>query len=71
MDPRRAGHHLERRPALLHSLAFGDAVDPDDLASLVEVWSGGDAIPEDARQRFEAKFGLARTAPTGSPRRPP
>lgn len=44
-------------PALLHSLAHSDAVVPDDLASLDEVWTGGADCPEAIRAAFEAKFG--------------
>jgi long-chain acyl-CoA synthetase len=44
-------------PALLHGLAGTDAVAPDDLASLREVWTGGGPCPEVIREAFEAKFG--------------
>ena len=43
-------------PALIHSLADDDAVAPDDLASLDEVWNGGGDCPEPVRAAFEAKF---------------
>ncbi|MCU1452820.1 MAG: AMP-dependent synthetase and ligase, partial [Acidimicrobiales bacterium] len=43
-------------PALLHSLATADAVQPEDLASLDEVWNGGADCPDAIRRRFEAKF---------------
>jgi long-chain acyl-CoA synthetase len=52
-------------PALLHSLATSDAVAPDDLASLDEVWTGGADCPEAIRQMFEAKFGLPVLATYG------
>jgi long-chain acyl-CoA synthetase len=44
-------------PALIHSLAHDDAVAPDDLASLDEVWNGGGDCPEPVRAAFAAKFG--------------
>jgi long-chain acyl-CoA synthetase len=44
-------------PALIHSLAYDDAVAPDDLASLDEVWNGGGDCPEPVRAAFEEKFG--------------
>jgi long-chain acyl-CoA synthetase len=44
-------------PALLHDLATSDAVAPDDLASLTEVWTGGADCPEAIRAAFEARFG--------------
>ena len=46
-------------PALLHSLAHRDDIDPSDLASLDEVWTGGADCPEAIRSTFEARFGLA------------
>ncbi len=52
-------------PALLHGLASNDAVAPDDLASLDEVWTGGADCPEVIRQRFEAKFGRVVLATYG------
>lgn len=45
-------------PALLHTLANDDAIAPEDLASLREVWTGGADTPEAIRSAFEAKFGL-------------
>jgi acyl-CoA synthetase (AMP-forming)/AMP-acid ligase II len=44
-------------PALIHSLAFDDAVVPGDLATLDEVWNGGGDCPEPVRTAFEEKFG--------------
>jgi acyl-CoA synthetase (AMP-forming)/AMP-acid ligase II len=44
-------------PALIHSLAHDDAVAPDDLATLAEVWNGGGDCPEPVRAAFEEKFG--------------
>ena len=44
-------------PALVHSLAGDDAVAPDDLATLAEVWNGGGDCPEPVRDAFEKKFG--------------
>ncbi len=43
-------------PALLHSLAHSDAVAPEDLASLDEVWNGGADCPDAVREAFESKF---------------
>jgi long-chain acyl-CoA synthetase len=45
-------------PALLYSLAHMDQIDPSDLATLDEVWTGGADCPEVIRSAFEAKFGL-------------
>ena len=44
-------------PALIHSLAHDDAVAPDDMATLEEVWNGGGDCPEPVRAAFEEKFG--------------
>jgi long-chain acyl-CoA synthetase len=44
-------------PALIHSLAHDDAVAPEDLASLAEVWNGGGDCPEPVRAAFAEKFG--------------
>jgi len=44
-------------PALIHSLAHDDAVAPEDLATLAEVWNGGGDCPEPVRAAFEEKFG--------------
>jgi acyl-CoA synthetase (AMP-forming)/AMP-acid ligase II len=44
-------------PALINSLAHDDAVVPDDLATLEEVWNGGGDCPEPVRAAFEEKFG--------------
>jgi long-chain acyl-CoA synthetase len=52
-------------PALLHSLAHMDEVDPSDLASLDEVWTGGADCPEAIRSAFQAKFGLPVLATYG------
>ncbi len=52
-------------PALLHSLAHMDEVDPADLASLDEVWTGGADCPEAIRAAFERKFGLPVLASYG------
>jgi long-chain acyl-CoA synthetase len=52
-------------PALLHSLAHMDEIDPADLASLDEVWTGGADCPEAIRSAFEAKFGLPVLATYG------
>jgi long-chain acyl-CoA synthetase len=52
-------------PALLHSLAHRDDIDPSDLSSLDEVWTGGADCPEAIRSAFEAKFGLPVLATYG------
>ncbi|MDP1795522.1 MAG: AMP-binding protein [Acidimicrobiales bacterium] len=52
-------------PALLHSLAHDDAISAADLASLVEVWTGGADCPEAIRHAFEDKFGLPILATYG------
>lgn len=52
-------------PALLHSLAGNDAVRPDDLASLDEVWVGGADCPDVIRDTFEGKFGQTVLATYG------
>jgi acyl-CoA synthetase (AMP-forming)/AMP-acid ligase II len=50
-------------PALLHSMV--EQVEPADLASLTEVWTGGGDCPETLRERFEATFGVAVTSTYG------
>lgn len=52
-------------PALLHSLAHMDEIDPADLASLDEVWTGGADCPEAIRSAFQARFGLPVLATYG------
>jgi long-chain acyl-CoA synthetase len=52
-------------PALLHSLAHMDQIDPADLATLDEVWTGGADCPEAIRTAFEARFGLPVLATYG------
>ena len=52
-------------PALLHSLAHMDEIDPSDLSSLREVWTGGADCPETIRAAFEARFGLPVLATYG------
>jgi acyl-CoA synthetase (AMP-forming)/AMP-acid ligase II len=52
-------------PALLHSLAHMDEIDPADLASLDEVWTGGADCPEAIRTAFTARFGLPVLATYG------
>jgi acyl-CoA synthetase (AMP-forming)/AMP-acid ligase II len=42
-----------------------DAVAPEDLASLTEVWTGGADCPEAIRSAFETKFGLPVLATYG------
>ena len=45
-------------PPILHSLAHDDAIAPEALRTLDEVWSGGAELPEVLRAAFAAKFGL-------------
>jgi acyl-CoA synthetase (AMP-forming)/AMP-acid ligase II len=52
-------------PALLSSLVSEDSVTREDLATLEEVWSGGDACPESIRRRFADKFGVEPTSTYG------
>ncbi|HXY92868.1 MAG TPA: AMP-binding protein [Acidimicrobiia bacterium] len=52
-------------PATLHSLAHDDTIDPGDLASLTELWTGGTDCPEAIRSAFEQKFGLPVSATYG------
>jgi len=52
-------------PPLLHDLARRDDIDPADLASLEEVWTGGADCPEVVREAFRAKFGLEVVATYG------
>ena len=50
-------------PALLHSLAHHEGIDPGDLATLRDVWAGGSDCPERLRQDFSRRFGrTVRTA---------
>jgi long-chain acyl-CoA synthetase len=44
-------------PAMLYGLAYSDDVQPEQLASLDDVWSGGSYCPPATAERFEAKFG--------------
>jgi acyl-CoA synthetase (AMP-forming)/AMP-acid ligase II len=52
-------------PALLSSLVSEESVTREDLATLDEVWSGGDACPESIRRSFAQKFGVEPTATYG------
>jgi acyl-CoA synthetase (AMP-forming)/AMP-acid ligase II len=52
-------------PALLSSLVSDESVTPEDLATLDEVWSGGDSCPEPIRRAFADKFGIEPTATYG------
>jgi long-chain acyl-CoA synthetase len=45
-------------PALVYSLAHDPSIDPADLASLHEVWTGGADCPESLRAAFADRFGL-------------
>ncbi|MEY2570993.1 MAG: hypothetical protein QOE63_1343 [Acidimicrobiaceae bacterium] len=44
-------------PTMLHDLAASPDVDPADLESLEDVWTGGTYLAEPIRERFEARFG--------------
>ena len=44
-------------PTTLHGLVRSTSVEPADLASLRDVYTGGAACPEDVRQRFLERFG--------------
>jgi acyl-CoA synthetase (AMP-forming)/AMP-acid ligase II len=44
-------------PPLLYTMAHEQTIDPSDLESLQEVWSGGADCPEAIRVAFESKFG--------------
>lgn len=58
-------HLFNGPPALLHSLAHDDAITPEDLSSLKEVWTGGADCPEAIRRAFQDKFGLPILATYG------
>jgi acyl-CoA synthetase (AMP-forming)/AMP-acid ligase II len=45
-------------PAMLYSLATDDSIAAEDLASLREVWSGGDSLPPETARLFHEKFGI-------------
>ena len=68
-------------PPLLYTLAHDPSIEPEQLASLTEVWSGGAECPAAIRSAFESKFDVRicstfgqTEAPTvltiESPRRP-
>jgi long-chain acyl-CoA synthetase len=52
-------------PALLHTMAHDAGIDPADVRTLDEVWSGGADCPEALRTAFEQKFGLPLLATYG------
>ena len=52
-------------PALIYSLAVDPAIAPTSLASLDEVWVGGDECPEETRAAFQERFGKAVLATYG------
>jgi acyl-CoA synthetase (AMP-forming)/AMP-acid ligase II len=52
-------------PAQLRDLATNEAVAPEDLASLTEVWTGGGDCPEAVRSAFQDRFGVPVTATYG------
>ena len=43
-------------PTLLQDLARSDEVIPEDLASLLDVWTGGTFLPSPTRAEFETRF---------------
>ncbi|MCU1458510.1 MAG: AMP-dependent synthetase and ligase [Actinomycetia bacterium] len=43
-------------PAILHSMTTDPSIVPDDLATLLEVWTGGGDCPAAVRDGFTAKF---------------
>jgi long-chain acyl-CoA synthetase len=45
-------------PALLHSMVNDMSIDPADLRSLSEVWTGGASCPESLRNAFMERFGI-------------
>jgi acyl-CoA synthetase (AMP-forming)/AMP-acid ligase II len=53
-------------PTMLHGLAASPDVQPADLASLEDVWSGGAHVPASIRASFEARFGKRVHATFGS-----
>lgn len=52
-------------PAILSSMNTDPEVTPAQLASLDEVWTGGDTCPDRIREGFEAKFGVTLTGTYG------
>jgi acyl-CoA synthetase (AMP-forming)/AMP-acid ligase II len=44
-------------PTMLHGLATSPEVEVQDLASLVDIWTGGSHCPVPVRQAFESRFG--------------
>ena len=52
-------------PAQLYDLARGGVVNPEDLRSLREVWSGGGDCPDALREAFSDAFGLTLRATYG------
>jgi acyl-CoA synthetase (AMP-forming)/AMP-acid ligase II len=44
-------------PTTIHGFVTSEAIDPTDLESLNEVWSGGAPCPEDLRQGFMKRYG--------------
>jgi long-chain acyl-CoA synthetase len=46
-------------PALLHSMVHDPDLDPETLAHLGEVWTGGSACPLELIRAFESRFGAA------------
>jgi acyl-CoA synthetase (AMP-forming)/AMP-acid ligase II len=57
--------HWNGVPAQLHDMVTTKPVDPDRLASLREVWTGGGDCPESLRTRFAEMYGLPIRASYG------
>lgn len=53
-------------PTMLHGLATSADVQPSDLATLEDVWSGGAHVPESIRAAFEKRFDKRVHATYGS-----
>jgi long-chain acyl-CoA synthetase len=52
-------------PTTLHDLAVHPEVEPEDLATLEDVWTGGTYLPAEIRARFESRFGRRISATYG------
>jgi len=52
-------------PALLSTMAKAPEILPSHLATLDEVWTGGDACPPEIKQQFRAKFGVTPVSTYG------
>lgn len=43
-------------PTIIHGMVSDPNIEPDDLATLSDVWSGGAPCPEELRQRFLTRY---------------